>query len=366
MAQGCLEDVRVRADSATNVVIQYRDQPISVGGQLAFHADLRSESVATTVLATALNASTAAVVNDASGRPAPEQAEARFLLDSLDAVLRSDDYRDRPGMRTLANDVAEARAAQDAGRPDATVAALLAARRGEGALYALEALADYAAALLKRVGLDAQLTIKAGGDPLALGVRTTRLSALGVRRGEPPVVLDLPLDSEPMAATAVLAADVDQLLLEPSQVSVAFGALGLQVLRRVTSSDVVGKGVELRGLLGCSALDEWLASEPVPGASACDQACVEATCERAMARLLGAAETALLGLDTLRPTVTLSGPFELEDDDGDLRAEQMSSEALIGYWSAPSSELPAGDALRGTATASAPAPEVDAAADAEP
>jgi hypothetical protein len=66
--------------------------------------------------------------------------------------------------------------------------------------------------------------------------------------------------------------------------------------------------------------------------------------------LLGSAETALLGLDEVRPTITLSGPFELGDDDGDLRAERMSSDALIGSWNAPTAEQPIGDALTGSAT----------------
>lgn len=361
VAQGCLEGVRVRADSATNVVIQYRDQPINVGGELALHAELRSEDVATTLLATALNASTAAVVNDGSGRPAPDLAEARFLLDSLDGVLRSDAYKDRPSMRTLADDLREARLLQSgAQRPDAALADLLEARR-EGALYVVDALGKYGSVVLARLGLDATLKIDGSVDPLELGVRTTRLTALGVKRGQPPVVLDLPLDAEPVLATAVLASEADQLLLEPSEIDVAFGALALQVLRRVASTEVLGEGAELRAALGCKTLQDWLLTQAAPGPSTCDQDCIDAMCERAMARLLGAAETALLGLDVVRPTVTLWGPFELDDDDGDLRAEQMNSEELSGKWTAPSSELPDGDRVRGTATATArsPLPEAE-------
>ena len=356
VAQGCLEGVRVRADGATNVVIQYRDQPINVGGELALHAELRSKGVATTLLATALNASTAAVVNDASGRPAPDLAEARFLLDSLDGVLRSDAYKDRPSMRSLADDLREARLLQSgAQRPDVALGDLLEARR-EGALYVVDAFGKHSSVVLARLGLDATLKIDGSVDPLELGVRTTRLTALGVKRGQPPVVLDLPLDAEPVLATAVLASEADQLLLEPSEIDVAFGALALQVMRRVASTEVLGEGAELRAALGCKTLQDWLLTRAAPGPSMCDQECIDAMCERAMARLLGAAETALLGLDVVRPTVTLSGPFELDDEDGDLRAEQMNSEALSGAWTAPSSELPNGDLVCGTATATAPSP----------
>jgi hypothetical protein len=364
VAQGCLEDVRVHADRSTNVVIQFSDEPISVGGELTLHADLLSDEVTSTLLVTARNAAIAAVVNDPSGRPAPESAEARFLFDSLDGVLRSDDW---PGMRGLADDLTAARMLNkgSGSEPEVALQALL-TESSEGALAAIDALGGHTGALLAHIGLDADLTIDGSGVPLALGVRTTRLSALGVARGVPPVVLDLPLDGEPLAATAVLEVEADRLMLESSELKVAFGALALQALRRAASSDGLGHGAELRAGMGCDRLGEWLASDAVPGASACDEACVAATCERAVARLLGAAETALLGLDLVRPTVTLAGPFELGDDDGDLQAERMSSDALTGSWTAPSSEVPTGDALTGSATVSAVESEADAQADSQP
>jgi hypothetical protein len=349
VAQGCLEGVRVLADASTQVVIAFSDEPINVGGELVLHADLITDQVTTTLLTTARNAAIAAVVNDANGRPNPETAEARFLLDSLDGVLRSDDYAQRPAMLVLADDLAAARLANGVSGPDSGLQADIAGYQ-LGPLTGIALLDAHAVELLGRVGLDAELSVASQDDSLVLGLRTTRLSATGVARGEPPVVLDLPLDSEPLAATAVLAMEADQLMLEPSELNVAFGALALQVLRRIASTEVVGHGAELRTALGCDRFAQWFRAEPVPGASACDDGCLQATCERAVARLLSAAETALLGLDVVRPTITLSGPFELGDDDGDLRAERMSSDALTGSWNAPNSEVPVGDALTGSAT----------------
>jgi hypothetical protein len=347
VAQGCVDDVLVRADMTTQVSIEFRDEPISVGGDLVLHADLITDEAARTLLTTARSAALAAVVNDVNGLPDREAAEARFLLDSLDGVLRSEDYAQRPAMRVLAEDLAEARLANGATGPDARLQAQL-VESAVGPLAAIAELDAHALTLLGRMGLDAALSVDARDEGLELQLRTTRLSATGVEKGEPPVVLDLPVDDEPLAASAVLAVDADELTLEPSELNVAFGALALQVLRRVVSTEVLGHGAELRATLGCDSLREWLTAEP--GASACDDGCLQATCERAVARLLGSAETALLGLDEVRPTITLSGPFELGDDDGDLRAERMSSDALVGSWNAPTSEQPIGDALTGSAT----------------
>ena len=55
-------------------------------------------------------------------------------------------------------------------------------------------------------------------------------------------------------------------------------------------------------------------------------------CDRAVARLTSAAETALMAVDDSRPTLTLAGELLLSDTDGDLYAEQLSSEALTGEW----------------------------------
>jgi len=353
VAQGCIEGVLVRADASTQVAIAFSDEPISVDGELALHADLITDEVARTLLATARNAAIAAVVNDVSGRPDPEAAQARFLLDSLDGVLRSDDYAQRPAMLVLAEDLARARLANGATGPEPRLQARL-DEPGQGPLAAVVVLDAHAAVLLGQMALDAELTVEPQADSLELGLRTTRLSATGVARGEPAVVLDLPMDAQPLAATAVLAAEADRLMLEPSELKVTFGALAVQVLRRVATTDVLGHGAELRTALGCERLAEWLAVEP--GTSACDDGCLQATCDRAVARLLGAAETALLGLDEVRPTITLAGPFELGDDDGDLQAERMSSDALTGNWRSPNAEQPTGDALTGSATVTAAPP----------
>ena len=353
VANGCTEGVVVVPDGSVTVAVTFSDEPINVGGELALQAELLTDDAAVSLINTARSAATAAVVNDESGRPVRLNAEARFLLDSLDAVLRSDDYKQRAGVLALADALSQARLANvGTGSLDGQLQAQLSGAE-QGALLAIDDLSALAVPMLDRIGLDAHLSIHAKGVHLSLGIRTMRLSALGVDAGVPPVVLDLPLDSEPLAATAVLAAEQDQLMLEPSEIKVAFGALSAQVLRRVFSVEVPGEGASLRERMGCDSLDAWLQAAPLLDPAACDHDCVVAACERAVARLLGSAETALLGLDTLRPNVTLEGPFQLGDDDGDLQAERMSSDSLAGRWRSPSAESTIGDAITGTAVVSA-------------
>jgi hypothetical protein len=353
VAQGCTDGLVVVADGSVRANVPFSDEPISVAGELVLSAELRADDAAVSVISTARNAVNAVVLNDASGRPARLNAEARFLLDSLDAVLRSDDYAQRPGVLALADELSQARLANGgSGSLEGQLQAQLSAA-DQGALPAIDDLAEAAAPLLERIGLDAQLNVRAKGVALALSIRTTRLSALGAEGGEPPVVLDLPLDAEPTAASALLAAEHDQLMLEPSEIKVAFGALGAQVLRRVFTAAAPGHGADLRERMGCDTLGQWLGNATLQHAPACDGDCVFAACDRAVARLLGSAETALLGLDTLRPTITLEGPFQLGDDDGDLKAERMSSDALDGRWSSPTAESTLGDALSGAAMVSA-------------
>jgi len=77
---------------------------------------------------------------------------------------------------------------------------------------------------------------------------------------------------------------------------------------------------------------------------------MRAACDRALTRVMSAAETALLALDGRRPTLTLHGELSLDDADGDLLAERMDTDLLWGGWDAEM-EGAEGDFVSGSATA---------------
>jgi hypothetical protein len=103
--------------------------------------------------------------------------------------------------------------------------------------------------------------------------------------------------------------------------------------------------------MGCTSFGDWLARQNLAQKAACDATCVQAVCDRAVARITGAGQAALLTFDDTRSTLTLQGSFKLADLDGDLIPDQLSADGFSGQWDA----APAGqaDALSGPANATA-------------
>jgi hypothetical protein len=116
------------------------------------------------------------------------------------------------------------------------------------------------------------------------------------------------------------------------------------------SSDKSGDGEEIRALVGCTTLGKWLGKQSLASRAACDASCIQAVCDRAVTRLTGAGQMALLLLDDQRPTLTLQGMLELVDDDGDLLPEKLSATAFSGQWDPPTGTAQ-GDAVSGPANA---------------
>jgi hypothetical protein len=145
-------------------------------------------------------------------------------------------------------------------------------------------------------------------------------------------------------------ADKDAISLSAVTFRAQLGSLGAQAVAKV--SDKTGHLDELRTLIGCDSLGQWLTLQSYAASGACDGTCVQAACDRAIARLVGAAQTALTALDDTRPTVTVQGELTLKDADGDLVPETLAIDMLSGQWD-PASSSAQGDMLTGAANATA-------------
>lgn len=164
--------------------------------------------------------------------------------------------------------------------------------------------------------------------------------------------IDLSALGETATTSATFVAAKDVISLSSVRFRAQLGALGAEAVAKVTASDKTGHADELRTLMGCDTLSEWLALQSYGQNGACDSTCVQAACDRAIARLVSAAQTALTAQDDARPTLTLRGELSLQDDDGDLVPDTLKADMLTGQWD-PAPTAAEGDAVSGAANATA-------------
>ena len=343
VAHGCVDDVLVDRNAERPVVIAFEDAPLMHSGDFDLVAELDSSVPAIALASVLRRADEVLVLGDTPGQPAPADAEGTFLLDSLDSVLRGDEFAAAPGALMLADAIAGDRANMPAdARPDHSLQALLDIN-DEGPLAAGSLMAMYTQAGIARLRVRAALAL---GD--AIACNPMRVEALPSEAGADAVALDL--DAPHATTMASYVAGQDAIELSSLSFRAQLGALSAQVMRAVASTQAGRQGEAIQAELGCSTLGEWLGKQSYPDAPACDDDCLSATCERATARLLGAAETALLALDDTRPLLSLSGTFALDDADGDLLAERLSGDMIDGAW-LPAEDGERSDALHGSASA---------------
>jgi hypothetical protein len=349
VATGCTDAVEVPRDDQTTAIVHFEDKPLEPLGSFALRADLDASKPAL-ALGSALSAGATTLVNtDSLGASVSERAEARFLLDSLDSTLRSENYAEEPGAIALADAIAEERATPSLPQsPEQSLDAQLSVNE-EGALRALPRLVQLTIDDLEQLRLFVELNVALDDGELPIYWRAVRIEALPKDSGRAPVAIEL-ASSDPVLAQASLNAEQDALEFASVRFALPFGMLAAQVLREVVSFDAAGHGEEMRALVGCASLAQWLTSQSYTQGGACGESCVNATCDRAVTRLVSAAESALHALDEARPTFELWGALELSDDDGDLIAEHMSAERMFGEWEPETGEW--GDILFGLVTAS--------------
>jgi hypothetical protein len=349
LARGCTDGVVVRADRQVTAVVAFEDEPLLLSGEFILDALLDARAPSNTLGATIRNAAATLVETAAGGDHAPARADARFLLDSLYGTLRGTEYSGQAGAIELADAIAQARMAQDADSPEHTLDAALEANREGARRAAIPRLVSFTTSDVSRLRLLAELHVGEGEDELEIEWRPRSL-ATQPESGD-PVSVDLST-LEPVSAPATLLPEHDAVEFARVRIAAPLGALGAQVLHRVVSSDASGRRAELRAAIGCATLSAWLVEQSYAGEGPCGEGCVNAACDRAVTLLVNAAETALTALDQARPTLAVYGELALGDDDGDLLAEHMSTDALLCEWESADSDA-SGDAFSGTATATA-------------
>jgi hypothetical protein len=350
LARGCVDGVAIQADTVTKTEIEFTDEPLMRAGVFAFSAEFGSKAPASALAVALLGSVDSLIVGDESSGGAVENPEASFLLDTLAATLRSDDGQ--PEWPALADAVANDRATKPSKEtPEHQLQGLLEIN-GHGPLLASTRMAALVQTDLEHLRLSGELTLTRSGNPAATFL-PTRIEAVATQAGQKPIAIDLARDRIKAATKARFLGAEDALQVSSMSFSPQLGALSSQVLRAVMSVDAPGHGDEVRELLGCASLEEWLNDQSYSAGASCDTDCIAEVCERAVARLLSAAESGLLQLDEARPSWTLSGTFALIDQNGDLFSEQMTCDAFSAEWDAAADSSNVQPAmLTGTASAS--------------
>jgi hypothetical protein len=343
VAMGCLDDVAVVADTASDTIVALVDEPLAPAPTHALDLEVRAITGASAIGSTLRTAGEAlmqeSVLNNASVAP-----EGSFWLDTLDSALRDSD--DDGSLVDLADALAMARAAAPGSGPDVALDRLLGIR-DEGVLAAIDVVADDVRDAMRDLTLDGTLAIDAeAGSALVLLERIACKPVV-----DDDVELEVALEAdEASEASVVLVEGEDGLQLTGVRFEPRLGALAVKALRRLFAKAVHGE--ELTALAGCNTVQQWLEDQTVVDASACDEGCVQAACAVGIERIRQSGQDALLATDEARPVAELSMTLALHDRDGDLIAEEMSSDTLVGEWR-PSSEATQGDSLTGSATARA-------------
>jgi hypothetical protein len=343
-----VDGVVVRADKVVMQPLGFSDEPLMVSGDFALHAQLDGTAPAAT-LGTAIRiAAETLIKTDAMGNEVTDAPEGRFLLDSLDGTLRSSDYGSEAAI-ALADALAQERAVPSGTTSaDQSLDSLLAIRNSGAIAVAIPQIVELTREDLTQLDLHVDVGVELDDSELVVTWSPQRVEAAPAE-GYAPAFVELAA-AEATSAVASMSAERDLIELADASFGLPFGALAAQVLHRVVSFDAAGHGEEIRTAMGCDVLAEWLGEQTFADASACDAGCVQVSCDRAVARLVGAAETALIALDEARPTTTLRGELALGDEDGDLMTETMSSELLSGEWMGETESDPV-DAISGPASA---------------
>lgn len=339
-AQTC-EELVLRTQAEQEITVPFSDRPLTPASSLALSFTLEAGSTAAALGADIRGAINGVVRTSDNGQSAITDAEGRFWLDSLDAVLRDDE--DDSDAIAFADALAEARQQGGSG-PESSLSALLEVN-DEGAGVVASSMAGRVRDALDTLTLHAELEYERGGE---IAIRPTRIEALPLASGSPKPRVDLADTPAPELDFRLSDSD-DTLRLRTLRFAPRLGALAAAALDRVTMAE--GElDPELIQRAGCATLSEWLSKQTFADGSACAASCVERACMHSMARILDAASDALEAVDEARPYATLSGALMLSDDDGDLLAERMSADNIEGLWE-PAPDTSLGDTLRGSASA---------------
>lgn len=329
VATGCVERVSVLADERIVIEVPFQDAPLVPARELELEMELEAGEVAATLAVTIRRASETLVRSNALGQNAPSGAEGRFWLDSLDAALRADNAT--TAQQQLADALIDARAKPAATTPDAALSTLL-DLSDEGAQLAAATIATRVRIAMATLTLRGSLTI----DPsttLRVELAPETISSLPIAASSEAPLPSVDLSEQGAAvADARLRPALDALDLRELPLSLRFGSLAREALRRMTLPSNGGVRDDLIALSGCGSLAEWLTDQSFVNAASCDATCLARACKISIDRLIEAANTQLEALDAARPTASFTGTLQLDDDDGDLIAESMFGDDIAGEW----------------------------------
>lgn len=352
LARGCVDGVMLGADEQVRIAVPFEDEPLAPQGSYDAVFTLDTSAPSATLVRTMRDALELAIIGDAVSLETPA-AEAGFLLDSLELALDAEGLSSVEGVSALLTELRDARANPGATSLERSLASQLELGAVGPRAAAVELGAQLGAAL-RAVAVEAQLSLD---DQYFLSTSPQRWSTLPEDDDAEPVSIDVDAAADLSQAEHELARDA--LVLSSTDLPSALGALAAEVTSAITSTAEGEAGVQLRALTGCSELSTWLSAQSFD-ASACDAACVEMACARALARMAASARDALTAVDDERPAIRLGVELALTDDDGDLAVERIAGEMLEGVWRNPATtddvEL---EAITGTLEASAAGTDAD-------
>jgi hypothetical protein len=349
VAKGCIEGIVVVAEADVTVPVAFVDEPVQRAGTFSMSADLDTSGPASALAVAMSGAAEELVVDSEPGEQAPPDAEAKFLLDTLDATLHI--AQAPPAWGDLAADLAADRMNNlpDEATPDHELQGMLEIE-DKGPLLAIAEIARPAQDGLEHLRLTSVLSLIETGKTPASWL-PQRIVALRSHDDADPVEIDLrSIDTTP-SLRAQFMPDRDVLDVSRIAFDAQLGALATAVLRSVLEDeDDGGQRQHVRDVLGCELVSQWLDDQPYAGE--CDADCIQTFCDAAIQRFQTAAEGALSDLDVSRPSIALEGELEMFDRDGDLAVEMMRCDQLSGEWPAERKGARA-DSIAGTAIATA-------------
>lgn len=328
LAEGCTDEVDVSSDSERRVMVTLADEPLEPGGRFPIDMHLDSTAVAATTSTAARQAGNARVATEADPQ-ASDMPQAELLLNALEVTL------ERNGLTDASTALSDARNDGDAA---ASLQALL-DERARGPYLAVDTLADAVDDSLHTTRVLAELQVMRGAQSFELSWTPSQVQAVS-EAGAHTLQAELENGTQ-STVTGSFDPERDRIHVDALSFALPWGSLASRAVHATVGADTEETAVHHD--VGCPELAQWVEQQDGIRPD-CDATCVESSCGRALQWLTSAMETRLLQLDADRPKTTFEGVISIEDTNGDLEVERLSSDDIHGRWE-PAER---GDTLSGT------------------
>jgi hypothetical protein len=312
LATACRDGVTLTRDEDTRIDLGFSDAALLPDGRY----ETTLELTAIDTPATVSDVATDAGVSFVGG------ASAALYLDALDAELRAS------GEGAAADALALERASADAE---------LAGRLATAALGPEEAVRRQLARVAERLEVvrivgPLEVTVTDGVVAATWSSEAIELGVVGVPDGPAAIAIDPSVAMIDPAPEVMLrwSPDRDMLVVDHIEVGLPLGSL-LGAALASLADGLASPGAVLLDGAGCDVLASWVTGSATVG-GACDTACAEAACLRALDDVVDAMTTAAADVDTVRSGVRVIGEVQLHDDNGDLTVDRLEGLGLTGTW----------------------------------